>query len=100
MSYETVEGEETRRTVRLRRLARRDGHLPFIPFGLIPLAGLSLLFLIALWPFAFGVQNATKRAVTEALAANGIDGRGLPSADSPSRFRASRLLVPRPTRRA
>lgn len=73
MSYETVEGEETRRTVRLRRLARRDGHLPFVPFGLIPLAGLGLLFLIALWPFAFGVQNATKRAVTEALAANGID---------------------------
>ncbi len=73
MNYETVDGEEGVRAVRARRLVRREGHLPFMPFGLVPLAGLGLLFLIALGPFAFGVQNATKRAVTEALAANGVD---------------------------
>ena len=73
MSHETVDGEEEARVMRSRRIARRDGHLPFVPFGLIPLAGLGLLFLIALVPFALGVQSATKRAVTEALAANGVD---------------------------
>lgn len=73
MSFETVDGEEGERVVRMRRLVRREGHLPFVPFGLIPLAGLGLSFLIALVPFALGVQGATKRAVTEALAANGVD---------------------------
>jgi outer membrane protein OmpA-like peptidoglycan-associated protein len=73
VSHETVDGEEEARVMRSRRIARREGHLPFVPFGLVPLAGLSLLFLIALIPFALGVQGATKRAVTEALAANGID---------------------------
>ena len=73
MSHETVDGEEEARVMRSRRIARREGHLPFVPFGLVPLAGLGLLFLIALIPFALGVQGATKRAVTEALAANGID---------------------------
>nr|WP_321511427.1 OmpA family protein [uncultured Hyphomonas sp.] len=73
MSHETVDGEEEARVMRSRRIARREGHLPFVPFGLVPLAGLGLLFLIALVPFALGVQGATKRAVTEALAANGID---------------------------
>ena len=73
MSHETVDGEEEARVMRSRRIARKDGHLPFVPFGLIPLAGLGLLFLIALVPFALGVQSATKRAVTEALAANGVD---------------------------
>jgi hypothetical protein len=73
VSHETVDGEEEARVMRSRRIARREGHLPFVPFGLVPLAGLGLLFLIALVPFALGVQGATKRAVTEALAANGID---------------------------
>nr|WP_321441556.1 OmpA family protein [uncultured Hyphomonas sp.] len=73
MNHETVDGEEEARVMRSRRIARRNGHLPFIPFGLVPLAGLGLLFLIALIPFALGVEGATKRAVTEALAANGID---------------------------
>ena len=73
MSHETVDGEEEARVMRSRRIARREGHLPFVPFGLVPLAGLGLLFLIALIPFALGVQGATKRAVTDALAANGID---------------------------
>jgi len=73
VSFETVDGEEGARATRMRRLVRRDDHLPFMPFGLVPLAGLGLLLLIALGPFAFGVQSATKRAVTEALAANGMD---------------------------
>lgn len=73
MSFETVDGEESARTVQVRLIARKDDHLPFVPFGLIPLAGLGLLFLIALGPFAIGVQSATKQAVTEALAANGMD---------------------------
>ncbi|WP_321489148.1 OmpA family protein [uncultured Hyphomonas sp.] len=73
MSYETVDGEEKARVTRSRRIVRRDDHLPFVPFGVIPLAGLGLLFLIAIGPFAFGVQSATKRAVAEALAANGMD---------------------------
>jgi outer membrane protein OmpA-like peptidoglycan-associated protein len=73
VSFDTVGGEEDVRTVQTHRLVRKDGHLPFIPYGLIPLAGLGLLFLIALGPFAFGVQGATKRAVSEALAANGVD---------------------------
>ncbi|WP_156942301.1 OmpA family protein [Hyphomonas adhaerens] len=73
MSFETVDGEEGVHVVQARRLVRRTGHLPFIPFGLVPLVGLGVLFLIALGPFAFGVQSATKRAVSEALAANGVD---------------------------
>ncbi|MEO1966075.1 OmpA family protein [Hyphomonas sp.] len=73
MSHETVDGEEEARVMRSRRIARSDNHLPFMPFGLVPLVGLGLLFLIALGPFAFGVQGATKRAVTETLAANGVD---------------------------
>ena len=73
MSFETVDGEEGVHAVQARRLVRRTGHLPFIPFGLVPLVGLGVLFLIALGPFAFGVQSATKRAVSEALAANGVD---------------------------
>ncbi|MEZ6001240.1 OmpA family protein [Hyphomonas sp.] len=73
MSFETVDADGEARAVRVRRLVRRDGHLPFMPFGLVPLAGLALLFLIAIGPFAFGVQSATRRAVTEALAANGVD---------------------------
>jgi len=73
VSFETVDGEEGVHAVQARRLVRRTGHLPFIPFGLVPLVGLGVLFLIALGPFAFGVQSATKRAVSEALAANGVD---------------------------
>ncbi len=73
MSFETVDGEEGVHAVHVRQLVRRTGHLPFIPFGLVPLVGLGVLFLIALVPFALGVQGATKRAVTEALAANGVD---------------------------
>ena len=38
MSHETVDGEEEARVMRSRRIARREGHLPFVPFGLVPLA--------------------------------------------------------------
>lgn len=73
MSNETVSEEGALHTRRRRMLVRKAGHLPFVPFGLVPAIGLGLLMLIALVPFAFGVQNATKRAVSESLAAQGLD---------------------------
>lgn len=73
MSYETVSEEGARLARRQRMLVRKVGHLPFVPFGLVPAIGLGLLMLVALVPFAFGVQSATKRAVSESLAAQGID---------------------------
>jgi outer membrane protein OmpA-like peptidoglycan-associated protein len=72
VNYETVDQEEPEHGVRKRSLVRRTGHLPFVPYGLVPAVGLGLLFLIALWPFALGVQSATKRAVSDSLAANGL----------------------------
>lgn len=73
MNYETVDQDDTEHVARKRNLVRTPGHLPFLPYGLVPAAGLALLFLIALWPFALGVQSATKRAVSDALAASGLD---------------------------
>ena len=73
MSYETVGEESAGHAVRRRRLVRQADRLPFVPYGLIPAAGLALLFLLALWPLALAVQHATERAVKESLAANGLD---------------------------
>ena len=73
MSYETVSEESALHARRRRMLVRRAGHLPFVPYGLVPAALLCLLMLVALVPFALGVQRATERAVGEALAAQGID---------------------------
>ncbi len=56
---------------RSHRLVRRaiTAQLPFIPFGLAPLIGLGLVFLLALGPVAFGwVQDPTERAARQALA--------------------------------
>ena len=53
------------------RLVRRTEtpQLSFIPFGLAPLLGLAVVFLLALGPVAFGwVQDPTERAARQALA--------------------------------
>lgn len=56
------------RSSRLVRRAARP-QLAFIPFGLAPLAGLVIVFLMALGPVAFGwVQDSTGRAARQALA--------------------------------
>ncbi|MCA8902049.1 MAG: OmpA family protein [Hyphomonas sp.] len=73
MSYETVENETASRTVRARRLVRRENHLPFVPYGLLPGAGLLLALLFALWPFAGAVQQAALNSAEASLAAHGID---------------------------
>jgi outer membrane protein OmpA-like peptidoglycan-associated protein len=56
------------------RLVRRaeSPQLSFIPFGLAPLAGLAIVFLLALGPVAFGwVQDPAERAARQALHAIG-----------------------------
>ncbi len=56
------------------RLVRRipGPRLPFMPYGLVPMAGLGLLFALALVPVAFGhVQSTTERAARQALDAVG-----------------------------
>ena len=73
MSYETVSEEDALRRERRRRLVRRDGVFPFMPYGFVPAVGLGLLILFALWPFAGAVEDATERAVNQSLAAQGID---------------------------
>jgi outer membrane protein OmpA-like peptidoglycan-associated protein len=46
--------------------------LPFIPFGLAPLVGLAIVFVMALGPVAFGwIQDSTERAARQALNAIG-----------------------------
>jgi outer membrane protein OmpA-like peptidoglycan-associated protein len=51
---------------RVRRIG--DRKFPFIPYGLVPAAGLAVLFTLALLPVAFGhVQRATDAAAREAL---------------------------------
>lgn len=72
MSYETADDEDALRR-RRRRLIRKPGYLPFVPWGLVPAAGLGLLLLIALWPFAGAVERATETAVEQSLAAEGLD---------------------------
>lgn len=48
--------------------------LRFAPYGLIPLAGLVALMLVALVPFAFGeIQAATDASAREALRTGGFD---------------------------
>ena len=48
--------------------------MPFIPYALAPLIGLGVLFLFALWPFAFGaIEKATETTATNALAEAGMD---------------------------
>lgn len=48
--------------------------LPFFPFGIVPLAGLILVMLVALVPFAIGeVQAPTEAAAREALKKEGAD---------------------------
>lgn len=50
------------------------GRLPFVPFGLVPLAGLVLLLFVALVPFAIGeVQAPTEAATRETLKKMGAD---------------------------
>lgn len=73
VSYETVGEQGVSRISRKRRLVRKDGHLPFFPLGLIPLTGLMFAMLLALWPLAQGIEEATLRAVDQSLSANGID---------------------------
>ena len=73
MSYGSDENQTVSRRTRVRRLLRRDGHLPFVPYGLLPALGLGLLTLFALWPFAQGIEHSTRRTVEQALAAEGID---------------------------
>jgi outer membrane protein OmpA-like peptidoglycan-associated protein len=58
------------------RLYRRSAEpqLAFIPYGLVPLIGLGLLFIFALIPFAGGwVQDKTRAAVQQALHDAGAD---------------------------
>jgi outer membrane protein OmpA-like peptidoglycan-associated protein len=56
------------------RLVRRaeKPQLPFVPFGLAPLAGLAIIFVMALGPVAFGwVQDPAERAARQALSEAG-----------------------------
>ena len=51
-----------------RAVHRSAGGLPFIPYGLVPVAGLVVLLMVALVPFAFGeIQHRTHLAVQKAL---------------------------------
>ncbi|MEZ5997930.1 MAG: OmpA family protein [Hyphomonas sp.] len=73
MSYESDEEQTVSRTLRMRRIVRRDGILPFVPFGLLPVIGLGLLLLYAMFPFAKEVERSTKVAVADALSADSVD---------------------------
>ena len=57
------------RFLQTRKVRRASGEpVPFFPLGGIPLIALGLLFLFALWPFAFGVvQSTAGRTAAEAL---------------------------------
>lgn len=47
---------------------------PFVPYGLVPIIGLLLLFVVALVPFAFGeVQAVTEASARKALVRVGAD---------------------------
>ncbi|WP_430402321.1 OmpA family protein [Hyphomonas sp.] len=62
------------RTVATRVYRRSDRHLPFMPYGLIPLLGLLVVFWMGMGPFAR--QIIEQRAIQSAestLAANGAD---------------------------
>lgn len=55
---------------RIRRPWGAAGRLPFVPFGLVPLAALVLAMVVALAPFALGevqapTEEATKRAIKD-----------------------------------
>jgi outer membrane protein OmpA-like peptidoglycan-associated protein len=59
-------------TRRVRRSA--EAQLAFIPYGLVPLVGLILLFVFALVPFAGGwIEDKTRLAVQESLHNAGAD---------------------------
>ena len=64
--------EESTVTTRVRR--RSEPHLPFMPYGFVPLFGLLVLFWIGMGPFAKHIieQTAT-RSAEQTLAANGAD---------------------------
>ena len=89
MSHETVDGEEEARVMRSRRIARREGHLPFVPFGLVPLAyGLWVLDPVAtilgasisITPVKFDSECQIKRPrpVRPHWAGPRLDGGGKP----------------------
>ncbi len=87
---------------RVRRVRRVSGaRLPFVPYGLVPLAGLALLFLFALWPFAKGVvEGAAERAAAEGLASIGadwasarVDGQQVVLEGAPPSREAARLAL-------
>ncbi|MEZ5945638.1 MAG: OmpA family protein [Hyphomonas sp.] len=73
MSYESDERYTVSRMQRVRRIVRREGALPFAPFGLLPALGLGLLALYALFPFAKDVERSAAAAATAALDADGVD---------------------------
>ncbi|HRX74676.1 MAG TPA: OmpA family protein [Hyphomonas sp.] len=73
MSYETADEDDALQSRPRRRLVRKAGYLPFVPWGLVPAAGLGLLFLIALGPLAGSVELATETSVEQSLAAQGLD---------------------------
>jgi len=55
--------------MRSRQVRRAQAErLPFMPYAVVPLAAFGLLLLFALWPFAFGVVEATaQRTASQAL---------------------------------
>lgn len=55
--------------MRTRKVRRAEAErLPFVPYAVVPLAALGLLLLFAIWPFAFGVVQATaQRTASQAL---------------------------------
>ena len=64
--------EESTVTTRVRR--RSERHLPFMPYGFVPLFGLLVLFWIGMGPFAKRIIEQTAiRSAEQTLAANGAD---------------------------
>lgn len=59
----------------MRKVVRaRSARLPFVPYAVVPLVGLGIIFLLAFWPFARNsIEVATEQAATKALAAVGAD---------------------------